>query len=47
VSATFGGGWDAAMALPWDELILRWAEAAELHDDTWGALVTALVGRAE
>ncbi|MDC7787375.1 hypothetical protein PQJ75_13490 [Rhodoplanes sp. TEM] len=36
MSATFGGGWDAQLALPWDELILRWIEAAERYDDTWG-----------
>ena len=39
MSATFGGGWDAQLALGWDELILRWIEAAALYDESWGRLL--------
>lgn len=44
MTATFGGSWDTAMALPWDELVLRWVEAEQLHDDTWGTLILLLAG---
>jgi hypothetical protein len=38
VTATFGGGWDAALGLLWDELILRYVEAALTWEETWGQL---------
>lgn len=46
MTATFGGGWEGALALPWDELILRYIEADEVYGDTWGTLVRVLAGRA-
>lgn len=45
MSATFGGGYDAALALPWDELILRYVDASEVYSETWGLLARALTGR--
>lgn len=45
MTAIFGGGWEGALALDWDELLLRYVEAAEIHDETWGAFRRALAGR--
>ena len=44
MSATFGGGWDAQLALPWDELILRWIEVADVEADAQDGGLAALLG---